>query len=129
MSPSDFIPRGEIYAANVLNDTYKMAIDPASPGGDGVALFSMSHPEGIVTVHDVYTLDPGSLETIEINVLAPAAPELAYAYADLEFNEEFGPIARVRLARQRADARMERKMHRRARYMRRHGQSMHSGTA
>lgn len=48
------------------------------------------------------------------------SPEVLQVYAGkTEFNEEFGPTALVALARSRADARLERKAARRARYYKR----------
>lgn len=55
-------------------------------------------------------------------ILTYTCPEVSYAYSPLEFNEAFGPIALVTLARKRADARLERKQNGRLRYWRRHGQ-------
>lgn len=103
-----------------------VGIDPAAPNGDhmGVALISRSHPEGPFVVHDSYTLDPKSLERIEITIdlhLTPGnCPELAYAYSAPECNDEHGPTAVAKLARERAEARIARKYARRARYMRQH---------
>jgi hypothetical protein len=94
-----------------------------APNGDhlGVALLSAAHPlhGGDVTVEWLATIDPASFETLEIDIPVDAAPELAYAYSGLEFNDHFGPAARTNLARERADARATRKYARRARYMRR----------
>jgi len=70
-------------------------------------------------------LDP--VTTAELRRV-PAVPELTYAYSGLEWNDHFGPAARVKLARERAEGRAARKYARRARYMRRHHQGMHSAT-
>jgi len=101
------------------------AVDLGRPGGDytGVCLVSTAHPlsgnSATLMVLDEYFIDPNSLETIEIDIPVDAAPELSYAYSRLEFNDHFGPAARVTLARERAEARALRKAHNRARYRRR----------
>jgi hypothetical protein len=113
---------------------YAQTIEP----GDGVVLTSMAHPvsdyliveetveiDGVPHPELTLRLDPASLETIEIDIPAPAQPELSYAYSTLEFNDHFGPTARVKLARERAEARWTRKYARRARYRRRQGRPKH----
>lgn len=53
-------------------------------------------------------------------VLDMQTPEIAYVYSGVEFNDEFGPTAALRIARARADARIARKAIRRKRYQRMH---------
>jgi hypothetical protein len=90
------------------------------PGGDGVALTSLPHPMGSGPIPPS-RLSKGSLERVEIDIPLPTnLPELAYAYSGAEFNDEHGPTAVAKLARERAESRLARKYARRARYMRKH---------
>ena len=47
-------------------------------------------------------------------------PEVEYVYSGAEFNEAFGPVELVKIARQRAEARQRRRRINRARYRRRY---------
>jgi len=108
MSPSDFFPA--------------MVYQVTATSADGQPLFSVSHPLAYTIIAEDVEIDGRALERIEIDIPVDAAPELAYAHSDLEFNEAIGPAARVQLARQRADARALKKIHHLARFKRRHRQ-------
>lgn len=86
--------------------------------GAGVTLCSASHPMASGPIPPA-RLSRHSLERVTIDIPLAPGPEIAYAYA-AEFNDGFGPVAAVRLARERQEARMRQKYARRARYMRRH---------
>ncbi len=132
MNESEFVPT-RLYDADQVGQMIsdgswpqlRIAVDPASPDGDhaGVALYSIAHPSGDLTVHDVFTipprLNPQSLERLEIEIRLAPGPEIAFAYSGAEFNEDFGPAALVKLARERQEARWTKKMHNRRRFMRR----------
>lgn len=59
---------------------------------------------------------------IQAGLVCASPPEVLYAYSGAEFNDQFGPAAVVKLARERAAARLARKEKNFARYQRRHDQ-------
>lgn len=86
-------------------------------GDRGVALISAAHPLGTGDVKTV-RFSPGSIERIEIDLPIGPLPEVEFVYSGAEFNEEFGPLALVKLARERGEARVRQKCNDRARYRR-----------
>lgn len=110
------------------------SIDTGKPGGDMTAVALFSVKEGIIHVEDiehfrVHPLDYMRREIesrawpdLSIPVLGESqSPEMRFAYSGAEFNDGHGPQAAANLARQRLEARLERKHDRRARYQRMYG--------
>lgn len=56
-------------------------------------------------------------------VVPRQSPEMYYAYSGAEFNDQFGPAAVAKMARERHHARLVRHTHRWLRYERRHGRT------